>query len=237
MALIGAILGDICGSRWEFGRPDNLNWKTVELFTHDCEFTDDTVMSIATKAALLENEPFEKIYREFGGIYKDVSYGGMFRAWLSSENPRPYNSFGNGSAMRCSFVVDFFDDLIEMSKITEETAKCTHNHPEGIKGAVATNVCSWIAKYGCSKTDLLETALNFYPKEDYKYSPAYSLDEIRQDYKWDVTCMGSVPVAIRCVYEADSYEEFLRNVLSLQCDTDTICAIGGGIAEELFNGT
>lgn len=237
MAIIGAILGDIAGSRWEFGRPSDLDWEHINLFTDDCFFTDDTVLTVATKYALLNNIPFADAYHKFGNDYPNCSYGGSFDTWLNFDNKEPYNSFGNGAAMRVSPVVDLSNTHAQVISRADFSAKCTHNHPEGIKGACVTAVCGWMAKSGASKKEIEEYASKQYPNDEYRFPVSISLKELREKYRWDATCQGSVPVAIRCFLDSEDYESFVRNVLSLTCDTDTLCAIGGGIAEEFYHGT
>lgn len=237
MAIIGAILGDIAGSRWEFGRPKNLDWKRIDLFTDDCFYTDDTVLTVATKYAILNNIPFADAYHKFGNDYPNCSYGGSFHTWLVLDDKQPYNSFGNGSAMRVSPVIDLSNTHAQVMSKADFSAKCTHNHPEGIKGAIVTAVCGWMAKTGASKKEIEEYANSQYQSDRYMFSVSTPLKELREKYRWDVTCQGSVPVAIRCFLDSEDYETFIRNVLSLVCDTDTLCAIGGGIAEEFYKGT
>ena len=235
MSLKGSIIGDIIGSQYEFRRTKDFDYKTAPLLTERCRFTDDTVLSIATKYAILKNIPFQKAYLNFGNAYIKVGYGSRFRNWLSEKNPLPYGSYGNGSAMRVSYSADHFDNKDDVIQKAVESAMCTHNHPEGIKGSVTTAVCIWMAKHGFSKEDILNYGISQYQKTEYTYSPVYPLAEIEKRYIWDETCQGSVPAVIRCIYEADSYTEFIRNVFRLKCDTDTLCCIGGGIAEELFD--
>ena len=139
--------------------------------------------------------------------------------------------------MRVSPVVDFFDTLGSVSQYAENSAACTHNHAEGIKGAVVTAVCGFMAKIGASKKEIEEYALKQYPDGSCLYPVSMTLDEMRKECGWDTTCQGSVPVAIRCFLDSEDYESFLRNVLSIRCDTDTLCAIGGGIAEEFYHET
>lgn len=240
MALIGSVLGDIAGSQYEFSklRPDDLDWKNCQLFTNKCRYTDDSVMGIGTKMALLESKEkpnFAKWYRNLGQIYSNAGYGGMFRQWIKDASMGPYGSFGNGSAMRIAYVGEAFNNPEEIITAAVQSAQVTHNHPEGVKGAVVTAMCIFMAKQGKTKQDIYRYVCKFYNSEEkYKYPISMSLKDMRNIYKWDVTCQGSVPAAIRCVLEADSYEEFLRNVFSLPCDVDTLGAIGGGIAEELF---
>ena len=243
MGIKGAILGDIAGSQYEFNnmRPKDLDWKNVPLFTKKCRRTDDSILTIATKGAILEGERkdkepnFTKWYHTMGNNYNG-GYGGMFRQWLASDRPQPYNSFGNGSAMRVSFIGEHYDNADDVVKFAKQSAAVTHNHPEGVKGAIITAACANMVKYeNATKQDIYNYTYKFYGDENkYKYPISMSLDDMRKIYRWDVTCQGSVPAAIRCVLEADSYEEFMRNVMSLPCDMDTLGAIGGGIAEELF---
>lgn len=191
MAVIGAVLGDIAGSQFEFNRPENLDYKHCELFTNRCSYTDDTIMTLAVKKAILENADFTKTMREIGQPYPYSGYGGRFYEWMYGENPRPYNSFGNGSAMRVSFVGEHFDALEDVISMAEK----------------------------------------------YEYSIAVPLDKLEKIYQWNETCMGSVPAAMRCFYESDSYESFLRNVFRLKCDSDILAAIGGAVAEEYYGWT
>lgn len=239
MAIVGAILGDIAGSQYEFRRPKNLNWKKCELFTDNCYFTDDTVMTLAAKLAVKNSISFADSYRKLGRKYPNAGYGGMFDSWLRWDDEKPYNSFGNGSAMRCSYIGEHFNTEKEVIEWATKSAECTHNHPEGIKGAVVTSMCIFMARTGASKAEIFNYVKRQYPItiNSYKYSVEYKLDEYRDTYRWDVTCQGSVPVAIRCFLDSEDYESFLRNVYSLPCDMDTLCAIGGGIAEEFYHGT
>ncbi len=157
--------------------------------------------------------------------------------WLHFDDKEPYNSFGNGAAMRVSPVVDCADTKYDVRLLSSLTAECTHNHPEGIKGACVTAVCGWMAKTGASKKEIEAYASKQYPADEYRFPVSMQLKELREKYRWDVTCQGSVPVAIRCFLDSEDYESFIRNVLSMKCDTDTLCAIGGGIAKEFYHGT
>lgn len=237
MAIIGAIIGDIAGSQYEFSPAKISDYKYCELFTDRCFFTDDTVMTLAVKEAILNNAPFAETFRKFGREYDDRGYGTMFYEWLQDKSMGPYNSYGNGSAMRCSYIGEHFDTEKDVIVWAKKSAECTHNHPEGIKGAIVTAMCVYMARTGASKNEILKYATEQYPKTDYKYSAEYGLDEYRDRYEWSGSCQGSVPVAIRCFFESDDYESFIRNVFSLYCDRDTLAAIGGGIAEEFYHGT
>lgn len=236
MAIKGAIIGDIIGSQYEFKRPENFDNKTAVLLSEKCEFTDDTVLTLATKYAILNHKSFAEVYAQFGEKYRHKGFGGMFLDWLNSENKQPYGSCGNGSAMRISYLADCYGNKYDLLvKKVRESAECTHNHSEGIKGAIVTAVCIAMAKQGKSKEDILQYGIEQYPESRYAYSPEICLEWMSKHYIWNALCQGSVPVVIRCIYEANNYTEFIRNVLSLKCDTDTLCAIGGGIAEELFD--
>ena len=237
MGIVGAILGDIAGSQYEYDKPKDFDWKNCELFTEECEFTDDSVMSIAIKFAVDNHMHYQECMRLIGQHYPFCGYGDTFFEWIFCTNPRPYNSFGNGSAMRVSYISQYFDDLEEVKKQAEESAKVSHNHPEGIKGAITTAVCEWMAKNGASKDEILEYVMSQYPAEQYKFHAGREMKDLRTTYSWDVTCMTSVPVAMRCFYESESYISFIRNVFSLECDCDTICAIGGAVAEEFYKKT
>ena len=237
MALIGAILGDIAGSQYEFDRPKDLDWENCDLYTEKCMFTDDSVMSLAIKSAVSNGLDYQEEARRIGGMYPDCGYGGHFFQWMFCADPKPYNSFGNGSAMRVSYVGEYFENLDDVKREAEKSAIFSHSHPEGIKGAVVTAVCVWMARHGKSKEDIYDYVISQYPSDSYKFSVDKDMDYLRKNYSWDVTCMTSVPVAIRCFLESDSFISFIRNVFSLDCDCDTLCAIGGGIAEEYYNST
>ena len=138
--------------------------------------------------------------------------------------------------MTFAFVGEFYEDYDEMQKMASKTAEVSHNHPEGIKGAVVTATCIWMAKHGKSKQEIYDYVLSEYPVDLYEYSIGYSLNEIRPRYKWNESCQGSVPAAMRCFYESTDYETFMRNIYSLPCDSDTFGAIAGGVAEEFYHG-
>ena len=236
MAIIGSVLGDIAGSQYEYDRPKDLDYLNCELFTEECTFTDDTVMSLAIKSAVDQSRSYQDEMRRIGFKYPVCGYGDHFFEWIYCTNPHPYNSFGNGSAMRVSYIGEAYEDLEQVKEEAKKSAEVTHNHPEGIKGAVVTAVCVWMAKHGKSKDEIYDYVLSEYPGEKYKFS-GRDLSYLQANYGWDVTCMTSVPVAMRCFYESDSYISFIRNVFSLECDMDTLCAIGGGVAEEFYGKT
>ena len=234
--MIGAILGDIVGSVYEFS---NIKTKDFPLFSQSSSYTDDSIMTIAVADWLLHGGDLAKVMQCYGKKYPCPmgGYGGSFARWLNEDYPKPYNSWGNGSAMRVSFVGEHFDALEDVISMAEKSAEVTHNHPEGIKGAVVTAVCIWMARHGKTKEDIFQYVLEQYPAEKYEYSIAVPLDKLEKIYQWNETCMGSVPAAMRCFYESDSYESFLRNVFRLKCDSDILAAIGGAVAEEYYGWT
>lgn len=227
--MYGAIIGDIAGSVYEF---HNIKSKEFKFISANCRFTDDTAMSIAVANALVrsvsENMDFKSLVVEemqsIGREYPHAGYGGMFRRWLASETPAPYNSFGNGSAMRVSACGLFALSLEEALSLAKESAEVTHSHPEGIKGAQATAAAIYLAKTHKSRDEIRK-----YIEENF-YSLDFTLDEIRPAYQFDVTCQGSVPQAIVAFLESESYEDAIRNAISIGGDSDTIAAVTGGIA-------
>lgn len=227
----GAILGDIAGSRFEFSHPAKFKPKKEELFTPASRYTDDTVMTIATKYAVLTHSSYAKAYGLFGHRYKKVGYGPMFLEWLDRRSEKGYNSFGNGSAMRVSFLGHYYPTLDQVECEAAKSALCTHNHPEGIKGAVCTAGCVFMAAHGASKKQILKYVKTF------GYDKLQPLWMRRPFEHFDLTCQASIPLAIRCFLESNSWEECIRNVYSVRCDTDTVGAIAGGIADAFFHGT
>lgn len=224
--MLGAIIGDIVGSRFEFR---NRKTKEFELFNQYSHFTDDTVLTIATMDVLLNKKPFDVTYKEWFRKYPDAGYGGRFMKWGLSDSLEPYNSFGNGSAMRVSPIGFYYDNEEEVLKMAEESAKVTHNHPEGIKGAQATALAIFLARKGATKEEIkkeIEERFNYYLDEP--------LDSIRTWYRFDETCQGSVPQAIRAFLESENFEDAIRNAISIGGDSDTIACITGGIAEAYY---
>jgi ADP-ribosylglycohydrolase len=224
--MLGAIIGDIIGSPYE-GLP--IKTTSFPLFSAESRPTDDSILTIATADAILSGASYSDKYREYGTEYAYAGYGGMFRRWLLDRQMGPYNSFGNGSAMRVSPVGWAFDKENEVIEQAELTAKCTHNHPEGIKGAVATAVLIHAARMGKDKAILRDLITR-----EFHYNVDASVDEIRPAYGFDITCPGTVPQAFRCVYEAENYEQAVRLAVSLGGDSDTLACISGSIAEALW---
>ena len=226
--LCGAIAGDIIGSVYEWNRTKNADFY---LFTPFSKFTDDTVMTVANADWLLTDDNLWVIMQDYGNRYPHAGYGGMFRNWLREEEPKPYNSFGNGSAMRVSPIGWAFNTLEETLAAAKQSAEVTHNHPEGIKGAQATAVCIFLARTGKSKKEIKE-----YIEKTFGYNLSRTCDEIRPDYHFDVTCQGSVPESIVAFLESTDFENAIRLAVSLGGDADTMGAIAGGIAEAYYGG-
>ena len=224
--LLGAIAGDIIGSFYEFCPVKRTEFK---LFTQEVRFTDDTVMTVAIADWLLTGDSLLGIMQDYGNRYPDAGYGGSFSRWLRSENPRPYNSWGNGSAMRVSPVGWAFGSLEETLEMAKRSAEVTHNHPEGIKGAQATAACIYLARTGKSKEEI-----KAYVERTFGYDLSRMCDEIRPQYDFDVSCQGSVPESIIAFLESTDYESAVRLAVSLGGDADTMGAIAGGIAEAYY---
>ncbi len=238
--MYGAILGDIIGRPYEFNRV--VRTKDFELFIDDSRFTDDSVMTIAVADALMKAEDSGKLNDElavkdllvdslkyWGRKYPDVGYGGRFYDWLMSDKRFPYNSFGNGSAMRASAAGWIADDLETTLKIASWTAEVTHNHHEGIKGAEATAACIFLARTGSTKEEIRE-----YVSREFRYDLTRTCDEIKPGYSFDVSCQGSVPESIISFMEGNDYESTVRNAVYLGGDTDTMGCIAGSIAEAYY---
>jgi len=231
--MLGAVIGDIAGSRFEWR---NTKSKDFELFSSQCRITDDSVMSLAIARAILDSAGnHERLGSEairsmqnFGRRWARGCYGGSFTRWLSQEHPRPYGSWGNGSAMRvsaCAWAAETLEEALAMARSVTEV---THDHPEGLKGAEAVTACIWLALHDSSMADIREhVEARYYPL-------AFTLDEIRPHYRFDVSCQGSVPQAIVAFLESTSFEDAVRNAISLGGDSDTIGAIAGSMAEPFY---
>ncbi|MBR2924103.1 MAG: ADP-ribosylglycohydrolase family protein [Clostridia bacterium] len=231
--MIGAIIGDIVGSRFEW---NNYRHKDFELFTPECFATDDSIMTLAVAKALMTSKPdwsdlgkrAVQCMQEVGRPYPDCGYGGSFWRWMYSNDPKPYNSFGNGAAMRvsvCGYVAKSLEEAKQLSKAVTEV---THNHPEGIKGAEATVVAIYMARTGSS----IETIREVINREYYPMN--FTLDEIRPGYQFNETCQGTVPQALMAFFESTSFEDAIRNAISIGGDSDTLAAITGGVAEACY---
>jgi ADP-ribosylglycohydrolase len=224
--LIGAIAGDIIGSVYEFGRTKS---KKFLLFGPDSIYTDDTVMTVAIAQAVLTDGDYRKAVLDFGRRYPDAGYGGFFQSWLRSPDPKPYNSLGNGSAMRVSPIGFAFNSVDDVLREAARTAEFTHNHPEGIRGAQATALAVFLARTARDKEFIrAEITARF------GYDLTRTVDDIRPSYGFDESCQRTVPEAIIAFLESTSYEDAVRNAISLGGDSDTLACITGGIAEAFY---
>lgn len=226
--MIGAIAGDIIGSVYEFG---GIKTKDFPLFHPRCRFTDDTVLTVAVADAILSGGPYVDSVRRIGRRYPNAGYGGSFIGWLHSEDYRPYNSWGNGSAMRVSPVGFAFSTEEEVLLQARMSAEITHNHPEGIRGAQATALAIYLARTGHDREVVRERI-----RDLFGYYLDRTVDDIRPSYSFDVSCQGTVPEALVAFLDSESYEDALRNAVSLGGDSDTLGCITGGIAEAFYGG-
>ena len=226
--MLGAIAGDIIGSRFEHA---GIKSKEFELFNRQSVFTDDTVHTIALADSLLHKIPYQDKLREYFHYYPNAGYGGRFRRWARSPQPKPYGSYGNGSAMRVSPVAWFYEDLDRVLEAALHCAEITHNHPEGIKGAQAIAASVFMARTGLSKSEIKK-----YVEELFKYDLSSTIDDIREDYGFVVSCQASVPQAIIAFLESTDFEDAVRNAVSLGGDSDTQVFIAGSIAEAYYGG-
>lgn len=222
----GAIIGDIIGSAYEW---DRVKHKNFELFTSSTDFTDDSVLTIAVADAIINNRPYKDAIHQYANSYPGRGYGGRFAHWITEDDPQPYNSYGNGSAMRVSPVGFAFDTEEEVLKQAALSAEPSHNHPEGIKGAQATAISIFLARNGVGKEDIRERIAH-----QFSYDMNRTLDEIRPSYRFDETCQCTVPEAIIAFLESTDYLDAIRNAVSLGGDSDTLACITGGIAEAYY---
>lgn len=224
--MLGAIAGDIIGSVYEHY---DIKRTDFELFDSRCSFTDDTVLTVATAYAILHGEDYGKCYRDFGRAYPDAGYGGAFIKWLFSDDIGAYNSWGNGSAMRVSPVGFAFDSAEEVLEQAGQTARVTHNHPEGIKGAQATALSVFLAGTGEDKQTIRDRISGLFG-----YNLQRTVEQIRPGYRFDVSCQGTVPEAITAFLDSEDFEDAVRKAISLGGDSDTIGCITGGIAHAFY---
>jgi ADP-ribosylglycohydrolase len=224
--IIGAIAGVIIGSVYEFNNVKSLDF---DFFLEGTYFTDDSVLTMATMHALLKQTGYVKAYQKFGRKYPHRGYGGSFKSWIYSDNPQPYNSWGNGSAMRASPIGWYGDSIDDVLAEAQKSAEVTHNHPEGIKGAQAAALAVYMARTGKSKDAIKKAIVDMFD-----YDLDRTIDAIRPTYDFDVSCQGSVPEAIIAFLESVDFENAVRLAVSIGGDSDTIACITGGIAEAFY---
>lgn len=231
--MLGAIIGDIIGSVYEM---DNIKTKDFPLFSEKCVFTDDTVQTVAVADAILEHKEsgadFKGIVlrklKEYGRKYSSAGFSNRTRAWLLSDDMTPYNSWSNGAAMRVSPCAYLFDDIEDVKKYARMSAEVSHNHPDGVKGAEAAAIATFMARKKRPKDEIRAVV-----EKDY-YKIPDSLDELRKVYKFDLTCEGSIAPAVLAFLEAEDFEDTIRNAISIGGDSDTIAAIAGAMAEGYY---
>ena len=226
MPIIGAICGDILGSGYEWNPVKTLE---MELCQKEDNYTDDTVCTIAVTDAIINQKSFAESLREWCRKYYFAGYGPSFRRWFIQENDKPYNSWGNGSAMRVSAAGGFANSLEEALRLAKESAEVTHNHPEGIKGAQATACAIYMAIYGSSKEEIKE-----FIQSKFGYDLERKYRDIQPSYQFDVSCQGSVPESIICFLESNDYEDAVRHAIAMGGDADTMAAITGSIAAAYY---
>ena len=226
LILLGALAGDIIGSVYEFH-----NIKTTEfpLFTERSHYTDDSVMTLAVANKILKESTYEGELQTFGRHYPKAGYGLNFKEWIFSGDPKPYNSYGNGSAMRVSPIAYALNDINEVLSEAKRSAEITHNHQEGIKGAQAVAAAVFMARNGSSKYEIRQYVTN-----NFKYDLTRSIEGIRPNYQFDETCQGSVPEAIIAFLESQNFEHAIRLAVSIGGDSDTIASITGAISEAFY---
>ena len=224
--ILGAISGDVIGSAYEW---NNVKTTDFDIFGRSFEFTDDSVLTFATMDVLLNDKDYAETYQQYARKYPGRGYGGRFKSWINSDNPKPYNSWGNGSAMRVSPVGWACNTMEEVMAEAKKSAEVTHNHPEGIKGAQAAAVAVFMARTGGSKDDIK----NFI-SETFEYDLNRKIDDIRPRFRFDESCQGTVPESIIAFLESSDYETSIKLAISLGGDSDTIACITGGIAEAFY---
>lgn len=226
LVVLGAICGDIIGSEYEW---DSTKDYDFEMFFRDATFTDDTVCTIAIADALTSGQGCAESLKDWCRKYPNAGYGGTFRRWLRSETLEPYNSWGNGSAMRVSPAGVLGNSVEEVLELARQSAEVTHNHPEGIKGAQAIALAIFLALEGKSKNEIkTEIENRFGYNLDRKY------EDIQPGYRFDVSCQGSVPESIICFLESEDYESTIRKAIAMGGDSDTMAAIAGGIGAAYY---
>ena len=221
--MLGAIVGDVVGSAYEFNPVRSTEF---EALSASADFTDDSVLTLATADVLLHGGTYADAYWAWGNAYPGRGYGGRFAGWLSSPGKEPYHSFGNGSAMRIAPVGWAFDTLEATLAEAERSAACTHDHPEGVKGAQSVAAAIFMARRGEGKD-----AIKRYVEEKFGYDLGRSVEECREAARFDETCQVSVPEALIAFLGAEDYEQTVRNCVSFGADADTQAAIAGAVAE------
>ena len=226
--MIGAIIGDVVGSPYE-GKGMKFVDYNFPLLNEKSTFTDDTIVTVATMKAILEYIPYKDAYLEIGRKYLEKGYGSMFEAWLKSDDPQPYGSWGNGSAMRISPIGLFYDDTNTIMKEAERSSSVTHNHPDSIAGAQAIALAIHYAKIGSSKEEI-KTIIS----KSFGYEFDKDVSFYKNNYKFDITCKGTVEQALVAFFESTDFEDCIRHSVLMGGDTDTLACIAGSVAEAYY---
>ena len=224
--MIGAIAGDIIGSIYEW---HNVKTKDFPLFSEKCHFTDDSILTVALADSILTGTPYVENLKQFYRWYPDGGYGGSFHRWARSPSSEPYNSWGNGAAMRISPVGFAYDDLDTVLQRANEFTEVTHNHPEGIKGGQATAAAIFLARTGKSKAEI-----RHFVEDRFQYDLSRHVNDIRPTYEFNESCQGTVPQAIRAFLDSADFEDAIRTAVSLGGDSDTLACIIGGLAQAFY---
>lgn len=224
--MIGAIIGDVIGSRFE---KNNVRSQDFELFTKDSKFTDDTVLTVAVADCILNGRDYAETVRRYGLDYPFAGYGGTFKKWMTGIIQEPYNSWGNGSAMRVSPVGFAYDTEDEILKEAKRSADITHNHEEGVKGAQAIAMSVFLARTGASKDEIRK-----YVEGKFGYDLSRKISDIRKVYEFDVSCQGSVPESIIAFLESNDFEDAIRTAVSIGGDSDTIACMAGAVSQAYY---
>ncbi|MFW6119359.1 MAG: ADP-ribosylglycohydrolase family protein [Petrotogales bacterium] len=224
--MLGAIAGDVIGSVYE-----GAHFKTTDfpLFRKTSTFTDDTVLTIAIAEAIMTDDYYGRKLKKYSRKYPNRGYGGMFSKWAMNKHSKPYNSWGNGSAMRVSPVGFAFNSIEKVLKEAKRSAEVTHNHPEGIKGAQATAATIFLAKNNKTKDEIVD-----FIEGKFNYDLSENIDSVRKWYRFDVSCQGTVPYAITAFLESKNFEDAIRKAISLGGDSDTLTCITGSIAQAYY---
>jgi ADP-ribosylglycohydrolase len=235
--MYGAILGDILGSIYEFSNRKTEEPEKIDLLNPHCYYTDDTVLTVAVADAILSGGNYQSAVHRWARRFPQAGYGGSFEKWAQSDNPQPYNSWGNGSAMRVSPVGWVFDTMGETLEQAKRSAEITHNHSEGIKGAQATAAAVFLGRTGASKEAIREFIVQRFSQPEQEndgYKLNRTVAEIRPGYKFNESCQGTVPEAITVFLESRDFFHCMQLAISLGGDTDTLACIAGGIAEAFY---
>jgi ADP-ribosylglycohydrolase len=224
--MLGAVAGDIIGSVHEL---EGIKTKSFDLFSPDCFFTDDSILTIALADSILKGTNYIDNLKRFYRLYPNGGYGGSFHRWALSKSTLPYYSYGNGAAMRISPAGFAYNDLDTVLQKAAGFTEVTHNHPEGIKGAQATAAAVFLARTGRSKGEIRD-----YIEKRFQYDLSRHIDEIRPSYRFEISCQGTVPQAIRAFIDSTGFEDAVRNAVSLGGDSDTLACITGGIAQAYY---